>query len=185
MYKWHGLSVSLCRLLFRDSKKSNWHSKTFFTSALIRAGLSIFERGYMGFPLCTSKLNYSVHGYLNKLFHNLFHILHGLVFSLFFHKKNSTVTCFLSFTASSSVVCIYQLSDRHGGKTRMSEPSLFYSLTVSGMRQVENRTGCVPQLWSALKDWQSDCWGHVCSLANSSPCRERTGGTEGERKVEI
>lgn len=76
----------------------------------------------MGFPLCTSKLNYSVHGYLIKSFHNLFHILHGLIFLLFFHKKNSTVTCFLSFTASSSVVCIYQLSDRHGEKQGCRNP---------------------------------------------------------------
>lgn len=45
------------RLLFRDSNKTNnWHSKRFFTSALISAGLSIFESGYMGFPLWTSKL---------------------------------------------------------------------------------------------------------------------------------
>lgn len=64
---------------------------------------------------CIHKSN-SVIWHTKKSLNKLFCILHSLFFLLSFHKRNSTVTCFLSFTVSIPVVFIYQHSDRHGEK---------------------------------------------------------------------
>lgn len=52
-----------------------------------------------------------------------------------------------------------------------------WSLSVLWLNHIANGTGCVLQLWSPLKDWQSDWWAWVSPTANSSPCRRRTGET--------
>lgn len=57
-----------------------------------------------------------------------------------------------------------------------------WSLSVLWLNHIANGTGCVLQLWSPLRDWQSDWWARVSPTANSSPCRRRTGETESRRR---